>query len=175
MRNPVYAGKIYLPSFKEEEEMYVQGQHEPIIEEDLFWEVQSILDGRTPKNTKKTKQKDELPLRGFLECARCGGVLTGSGSRGKLGNRYFYYHCRNGCPERFQARKANAAFVDLLGKITAKHEAMDLYYEVLKDAFKDSDVERLKKVTNLKLEIDRNTERVNKAMQMMLDGELNST
>jgi site-specific DNA recombinase len=92
IHNPIYTGKIYIPSFKE-----------AIIDEQQFWEVQQILDGRTPKNTKKLKGKDELPLRGYLQCARCGNVLTGSASRRKLGTRYFYCYCREGCSERLKA------------------------------------------------------------------------
>jgi hypothetical protein len=48
----------------------VQGQHEPIISEALFYEVQDILDGRKRKIRQGTKivTHDTLSLRGFLIC-----------------------------------------------------------------------------------------------------------
>ena len=174
MRNPIYAGKIYIPAFKDEEEAHVEGRHEALIDEALFWEVQHILDGRTPDNKKRSKVKDELPLRGFLKCCRCGNILTGSASRGKLGGRYFYYHCREGCPERFKANLANESMVAFLRRISAKSEVIDLYYEILKDVFKESETTKDAKLKKVQEEIDKNSERINKAMQMMLDGGLDS-
>jgi site-specific DNA recombinase len=172
MRNPVYAGKIHLPAFKEETESYVQGKHESILDENLFWEVQDILNGRTPKNTTKKKMKDELPLRGFLQCPRCSGVLTGSASRGRLGKRYFYYHCRLGCPERFKAHLANDAVLNIFNQIQVKKEVIELYEDILKDIFKESNTDREKKLKGIQEEIDTNTKRINTAMQMMLDREM---
>jgi site-specific DNA recombinase len=172
MRNPVYAGKIHVPAFKDESEAYVQGQHESILEENLFWQVQEILDGRTPKNTVKKKMLDELPLRGFLQCPQCNGILTGSASKGKMGVRYFYYHCREGCPERFKAHLANDAIVEIFNGIQAKKEVIELYQDILKDIFKDSNTDRDKKLQGIQTEVDSNTKRINTAMQMMLDKEM---
>ena len=39
-RNPIYCGFIRLKAFKDEEEEVVQGIHEPIVNEELFYEVQ---------------------------------------------------------------------------------------------------------------------------------------
>ena len=46
IRNPVYCGRIFIPKFKDEESFIVQGQHEPLISEALFYAVQDVLDGR---------------------------------------------------------------------------------------------------------------------------------
>src|SRR5665213_993783 len=43
IRNPVYCGKIQVTQYKDEEKIIVQGQHEGIISEALFYEVQDVF------------------------------------------------------------------------------------------------------------------------------------
>jgi site-specific DNA recombinase len=40
IRNPVYCGKIFIPTHKDEESRFVKAQHEPIIPESLFFQQQ---------------------------------------------------------------------------------------------------------------------------------------
>ena len=175
MHNPIYAGKIFIPAFRDEEEATVQGLHEPLVDENTFWQVQDILNGRKPKTIRKAKQNVELPLRGFLRCAKCGSTLTGSASRGKLGTRYFYYHCRGGCPTRFHAKRANDEFAKLLSQISAKEEVMDLYHDILKEVFKENSKEKNCKGIKIKEEIDKNEKRIGEATQLMLDKQLDAS
>lgn len=44
IRNHIY-GKIFIPKYKDEEAMIINGQHEPLISEALFYKVQDVLDG----------------------------------------------------------------------------------------------------------------------------------
>ncbi|MEJ7680244.1 MAG: recombinase family protein [Segetibacter sp.] len=46
IRNPLYCGKIFIPKYKDEESFFVKGQHEPLISEALFYDVQDVLNGR---------------------------------------------------------------------------------------------------------------------------------
>jgi site-specific DNA recombinase len=66
VRNPVYCGKIVVHPFQDETRQLVEGQHEALISDELFNQVQQILDGR--KRTKGTKliSPEMLPLRGYL-------------------------------------------------------------------------------------------------------------
>ena len=119
IRNPVYCGKIFIPKHKDEESQLVKGQHEPIISEALFYEVQDILDGRGRKYRLKTVAAISLPLKGFLLCPICGKVLSGSASRGR--NKYYaYYHCFGGCTHRFRADHVNDRLTAELKKYTPK-------------------------------------------------------
>ena len=85
IRNPVYCGKIFIPPFQDEAGHFVTGQHEPLISEQLFDEVQDVIDGRKRNLSNKPKivSNDHLPLRGFVVCPKCNRMLTGSASRGK--------------------------------------------------------------------------------------------
>jgi len=89
LRNPVYCGLVFLPAYKDEEERFVKGTHEPIVSEYLFYDVQDVLDGkkRRVKSKSKFEAEENFPLRGFLQCPNCGGMLTDSSSKGK--SRYY--------------------------------------------------------------------------------------
>jgi hypothetical protein len=117
IRNPVYCGKIFIPKHKDEDSQFVKGQHEPIISEALFYEVQDILDGRERKYRLKTVAAVSLPLRGFLLCPVCGKVLSGRASRGRY-KYYAYYHCFGGCTHRFRADHVNELLTIELKKYT---------------------------------------------------------
>lgn len=55
LHNPFYIGKVRVPAYGDEPEKLVEGQHEAIITENVFYKVQDILDG---KKNKKIKQGD---------------------------------------------------------------------------------------------------------------------
>ena len=78
LRNPVYCGKIFLSAYKDEQKRYVQGIHQPIISEALFYEVQDCLDGKKKTYKTKVEVNNTFQLRGYLICPKCGKVLTGS-------------------------------------------------------------------------------------------------
>lgn len=118
VRNPLYCGKIFIPPYKEEKGYFVKGQHEPLISEKTFADVQDILDGRKRVVKPKIVAMDNLPLRGFLKCPKCDRMLTGSASKGKMGNYYYYYHCSSACGTRFKAETVNEAFVKQLRHLT---------------------------------------------------------
>ncbi|HXB08011.1 MAG TPA: recombinase family protein, partial [Puia sp.] len=82
IRNPVYCGKIIVPKYKNEEATQVKGLHEPLISEALFYEVQAVLNGRRRTYRTRMTVDEQIPLRGFLLCPRCGRNLSASASTG---------------------------------------------------------------------------------------------
>ena len=135
IRNPIYCGKIFKEKYKDEEAYFVQGQHEPIISNELFNKVQHILDGNKREELPSTKILSDvnLPLRGFLICPKCGRNLTGSASKGR-NNRYYYYHCLPSCGFRQKAEVANFIFEEGLQRLDM-NEVMKKY---LKKTFLDN-------------------------------------
>jgi ribosomal protein L37AE/L43A len=85
--------------------------YEPIVSEALYDQVQFVLTGSRRKHSYKVCAKHELPLRGFLNCPRCGNKLTGSASTGGTSIKHFYYHCTKGSKERVKADIINNAFL----------------------------------------------------------------
>ena len=174
IRNPLYCGKLLIAAYKDEEAHFVKSVHEALISEELFYNVQDILNGKKRPTVAGSKQKDELPLRGFLTCAKCGGQLTGSASKGKY-QRYFYYHCQPGCKERFRADDANDKLVAKLQEISAKKEALKLYRLILEKELKKSSRENTDDKQKIVTEINKNQERIDNAQKLMLDGQLDIT
>lgn len=127
IRNPVYCGKIFIPKYKEDESRFVRGQHEPIISEALYYQVQDVLDGRKRGQYKlKVASNATLPLRGFLICPQCNRLLTGSASKGHT-KYYSYYHCSDGCTCRFRADHVNTTLEYELKKYIPYSDMVSLY------------------------------------------------
>ncbi|GAA4930359.1 recombinase family protein [Mucilaginibacter defluvii] len=135
IRNPVYCGKIFLPKYRDEESRLLKASHEPLITEDLYYQVQDVLDGRKRSPYKlKVASVTSLPLRGFLVCPECGKILTGSISRGRS-NTYAYYHCFMGCRFRHRAEGVNDQFLQELRKYIPRSEMTTLYKIIIQEAW----------------------------------------
>ena len=173
LRNKVYMGMVHVPAYKDEPSVWIIGQHEPLIDEKLFYSVQEILLGRK-KNIplKNSRVRDELPLRGFLICPKCGRVMTGSASTGRHGNKFFYYHCSNGCKERQKANEVNKEFLNVLHSFKANPQALELYGNIIKQSLKENNSSvKLDLSTNTK-DIEKQKQRLLNARVLMLDGEI---
>jgi site-specific DNA recombinase len=171
IRYPLYCGQISVSKYKDEDAMLVQGQHAPIITKALFDSVQDIIHGRKRNVPTTNKQKDEFPLRGFLECKKCGRPLTASASKGN-GGFYNYYHCQIGCGERIKAEDANNEITNIINSISAKNNTIDLVKASAKTIFSKSHNFQKDNTSKQKLEIAKVENRINQAQQLMLDGEI---
>lgn len=173
LRNPIYYGKIFLPAYKDEKAMLVQGLHEPLITEDLFYEVQDVLDGRKRNTVSRYTAKEELPLRGFLECPRCGGNLAGSAAKGN-GGTYYYYHCQHGCKERVRAEEANDRFIKQLGKSMPKEKYLLLFERIAEHTYTQNTRHQANASKAIDAEIEKHQQRIANAQDLMTDGELSA-
>jgi site-specific DNA recombinase len=171
LRNPVYCGRIFIPSYKDERETTVKATHEPLISVELFEDVQEVLNGRKKNHPARHSLQEELPLRGFLQCPRCNKTLTGSASRGN-GGRYYYYHCLKGCGERVKADVINDRFVSELHGIKANENVIELFEQVMMDYAKQAGSDKTTALKQLQDETARNQTRINQAQQLLLDGSL---
>jgi site-specific DNA recombinase len=171
LRNPIYCGKIRIKASKNEDEEIVQGIHKSIISENLFYEVQNILDGRKKYKYKYATINETYPLRGHLICPRCEKELTGSSSLGN-GGKYYYYHCTKGCQERHTSEVINNSFELWLKNISMKPEIASLYVKVIEDVFKTNDGDRDLEIKKLRKLIDENTVMMEKTTKKYISDEL---
>ena len=169
IRNPVYYGKILIPRYKDEEAHLVQGQHEPIISEALFYEVQDVLDGNKRKERPKTKitSHDNLPLRGYLECPKCSRMITGSASKGSS-RLYFYYHCVSSCGFRHRSDKVNDLFVKELKKFVPHPAIVDLSKMIITEAYQAQFKQKQGGSKQILDEMDKVNQRLSKARELLL-------
>jgi site-specific DNA recombinase len=173
VRNPVYCGKVHIRKFKDEEAFFVQGQHEPIISETVFYEVQDIINGRSRKVNDATKIScdDKLPLRGFLICPRCSKMLTGSASKGRS-NYYYYYHCKMPCGFRLKAPEANNLFVRELKKFLPRPGMVEVYIPILQKAYNDQTAHMKNERGHILTQIEDLNSRLKNARNLFADGKM---
>ena len=171
IRNPMYCGKIFIPKHKDEESYMAPGQHEPLISEELYYDVQDILDGRKKIMRTKIFVDSHLPLRGFLLCPECGKLLTGSASKGR--NQYYrYYHCTSSCGVRFKAELVNEIIVDEIKRYVRPLPALRLYRDTISSVFKSRMQGQNSRVLELKAQLEDANNRLSKARDLLLSGDI---
>jgi site-specific DNA recombinase len=175
LRNRAYIGQIFVPTYKDESAYWVKAMHEPLIDEQTFYEVQDILIGRKKAlPTKYITQRDELPLRGHLGCPKCGRNLTGSASTGRNG-KFYYYHCNKGCKERLKAIEQNNFFISVFEKLRFHKEDITLLGEIMKQELKSNSKTSKTEILKINTEIEKQQTRLKNARVLMLDGEFTAS
>jgi len=88
LRNPLYVGKV-----RHNDDVFL-GEHEPIIDRDVFERVQRTLDLRaTGAGTRRPRRSESL-LTGLLRCLPCDAAMSTSHAYNHKKQRYRYYRCR---------------------------------------------------------------------------------
>lgn len=173
LRNKFYIGKIRVPAYKGEPEYYVNGEHEAIIDEETFYKVQEILDGKRKKTPKLSKAiNPDLYLRRFLICPVCGCALTGATSSGNGGKYTYYFCCSNQKHIRMRAENVNEEFARYTAQLKPNKTVLDLYNEILKDLQNERKGESKKEVVALQNELSTVQKRINSIEDKYLDGDL---
>lgn len=176
VKRSLYISKLVVPADGKEPAQIVQGIHEPLVSEDLFYKVQSLLStNRKARNKfipKYTKMRDEFPLRGILNCNSCGHTMTASSSKGKSGKKFGYYHCNHCKQQRASSKQTHEAFGKLLDGVTIEPNTVLLYNEVFDDMQNGSADQNKTEAKNLQKQLDQINERLIKSQDLMLDGKL---
>lgn len=171
LRNPVYCGRIYLCGYKDEVSRHVQGLHQPIISEALFYDVQDYLNGKKKMYRTKVGGMDTLHLRGHLICPKCGKILTGSASKGRNG-KYYYYHCISSCGTRFKAENANDLFSKELKKLIPRPGVIEIYKLVIQEEFKSTTKSQRADVKLVKEALEKASNELANARRLLLANEI---
>ena len=172
LRNPFYIGKIRVPAYGSDPEMIVEGKHEGIITEELFYKVQDMLNAKkkAPKLSKKINP--DLFLRKFLVCPVCGHALTGAESRGN-GGKYAYYNCCHDAKHlRKRAEVVNEGFAKYVGSLKPNETVLKLYENILEDIRKEQIADSLTEVEQLKAKMETFKKRIQRAKDLYLDGDM---
>ena len=166
IRNPVYCGKIFIPKYKDEEALFVQGQHEPLITEGLFYRVQDVLDGRARVYRPKIVTKEEFPLRGFFVCPKCHKKLTASKCKGRH-KYYYYYHCDLSCKYRMNSETANELFIENLKRYKPVPEIKKLYSAIIAETYREQARSGNENKTKLLAQINEYGKRLSNARDLL--------
>ena len=169
LENPIYAGKI-----KYSGEIY-QGNHEAIIDERIFEEVQRMLK-RNKKECKSIKQnKYDFLLRGLLRCGYCGSNLTTHYTL-KNGDKFFYYKCtriqhrdKTACLSKpLPAREFDNVMVESIGSMAKDNRLLKRILERSNRVVLNEIEELRKEEIKLEKEIERKSEEIRKLLNLFL-------
>ena len=108
--NPFYCGIV---STKMLDGKLVEGTHEKLISRELFLRVNQIrADAGGKFGVTHKKEREELPLKAFVKCSKCGRPYTGFIVKKK---NIYYYKCQTtGCRCNKNAEKLNGQFLQYL-------------------------------------------------------------
>lgn len=131
-RDKFYAGYVVSKKFGIDK----VGNHKPMIDEDMFYRVQAIIDGRSrTAGIKYQRQNPMFPLRSQVMCGKCGKPLTGAITRKRNGLTFPYYFCSSGKhyspsvdKERFEGE-----YLRFMSQAKPKKELVALFSEMVKE------------------------------------------
>jgi len=129
LTNPTYIGKIWyskrmstksghkMKNRPKEEWIIVKGNHEAIIDEEIFNSIQKVIksQGKTP-----VRVGSEYLLSGLVRCGKCDASMNGYSQRlfrCKQLKTYAYYKCHNATSKGKSVCKGNTIGKDMLEKL----------------------------------------------------------
>ena len=125
LRNRFYVGEI---SYNGE---VFRGEHDPIVEREVFNLVQSQLPGKKYHRARPGRRKYPYLLSGLVRCCCDPARHMRPASVKKKDKRYFYYKCTDsGCGCAINAEKLDAAVLDALRRVATDPEYIRECYDV---------------------------------------------
>lgn len=136
LRNSFYCGRVkhkYLNT-EGKSEKYIKGVQEPLISEEMFENVQKILEGNHGKY-EQVSETPKFPLKGYVFCAKDSHLLTGYTTKGND-----YYKCSvKGCKTNVKADKLHELYADSLKRYSLPEVIIPLFKEVLQNKFMEKE------------------------------------
>ncbi len=162
-RNPFYCGIVvsrFLPN------QVIEGNHPAIISQDLFLQVNGLLNVRNTRRNHNLDEDENLPLRRFAKCESCEKPLTGYKVKSK---GLYYYKCRTkGCGCNKSTKKMHDQFVHLLSHFELQDQFVPVFetscvmkkkIEERESYAKTDDVRVTKQLKSLQTKLDKVEER----------------
>ncbi len=156
--NPFYCGLItskMLPG------QIIEGRHEPLISRELFLAVHNIRKEKRTQGFVHQKENDNLPLKIFVKCDKCGTLLTGYLVKKK---GLYYYKCNTkGCKINRSAKAMHEMFRSVLKTFRIGKEEFGIIKLQLEEqmaVFFRSQIEEAKLMKNKLAETKRKLEAI---------------
>ena len=168
-RNKFYAGKIV----SKKHGLEVQGQHTPMITEELFYKVQSVIDGRlriAPNLSRRVLDNEDFPLRRIVRCSICKEPFTGAWSKGHT-RMYGYYFCQSRCymGKSMPVDTVESEVALTLTKLSLKPQTRDLIATYLRKTYQL----RLGPLLKMRNQADTELKRLYELRQALIQKNLN--
>lgn len=171
LSNPVYIGKVKVKAFNDDPEMVVEGLHDSIIDEELFNRVQQIKKGRKKGLQINKKVTTEFYLKGLLICPKCGKLMGGNCSTGKMKVSYEYYHC-NHCNIRYKPSQVHNDLNSRISMFKPKEEVLELFEAIKKEYKSSQSTFKKDEIKELDLKLEKLKSKLNKLEDDYLDNKI---
>ena len=173
LRKPVYCGWVCPPSM---EDLRVKGQHEPIVSEELFEQVQQVLSGKRLSAAPKRKNNPAVPLKWFVKCEVCGTPLTGGFVKGRT-KKYVRYWCRKkSClAVKLSKEKLESEFVALLRRLRPTPETVAAFPKIAAKVWAEKQGDAEKTINKLKARLEEQKRLKAELLKAKLRGEVSQS
>ncbi len=154
------------------------GRHQPMVSRAEFDEAQSYL--RSAITTRPARHS--FPFSGAIRCSKCGCAVVAEQKEkqnlesGRI-KTYIYYHCsgNRGCAKQsVSERYVQELFRETIDRIALSSATQEWLSSALRDALERESTETGRTIDELQQEIRRGEARVNRLIEMRIDGELDS-
>jgi site-specific DNA recombinase len=174
LRNPLYAGWVTLPSDETFER--VRGLHEPLVSQELFDDVQAVMDGRKTGAAPRRKLNPAFPLKHFVKCDSCGVPLTGGFCAGRS-KRYAYYWCRNPACQvvKLKGEHLEADFLALLQRLRPAPGDVENFSKMAAKVWASAQGDAAKEARRLEARLENQKQRKRKLLDSMLEGTISNS
>lgn len=164
LRNRIYTG-----TFEWLGKLYA-GSHEPLVSQDVWDNVQEVLDGRSAANVRADPA--QFAFTGLMTCGHCGCAMVAEIKKAK----YIYYHCsrfKGKCPEKYVRQEVlEERFSELMRQLTFPVWVFEEVQNVLRDGHQAEQRERDEARQRLSAEADRLQRRLDILYADRVDGRI---
>ena len=132
LRQPIYCGTIVSKLTNGRE---VAAKFTGLVSRAVWDRVQAVLAGRSVVAKPRERTREDLPIKGLIQCGHCGTRLTGSFSKGRNG-RHGYYHCWRCGGVRVPKTALETIYADYLDSVTLRTSGvMRLFRAIILDVW----------------------------------------
>ena len=165
-KNPIYCGLLAHNLLDGE---IIEGKHPKIVSKELFLKVNGIQ-ANNNKNYKQNKLNDNLPLKGFTKCDKCGNPMTGYIVKAK---GLYYYKCKTiGCKNNKSTKQLHEQFEQLLGRYQIGEKYIAPLLQQMRYTFEYFTKPNKENVATLKYNLKTINEKIEKIEERFVMGEI---
>ena len=117
------------------------GNHQKLIDKDVFYKCQGILKGTNrAESISRNQASESFPLRHFAICAFCGRPLTAYFATGRWGGKFPYYRCYNkvcSSKKSLAKKQVEEDFFQYLGETIPKDKFLKGFKAVILDVWEE--------------------------------------
>ncbi|QGY45859.1 resolvase [Maribellus comscasis] len=165
--NPFYCGLItskMLPG------QVIEGRHESLISKELFLAVHNIRQEKRTQGFVHDRDNENLPLKVFTKCDKCGQTMTGYLAKKK---GIYYYKCRTkGCRVNRSAKGMHELFRNVLKTFQIGKEEVDIIKVQLEEQMSVFFKSQMENATSLKAKLTETRKKLNAIEERFVVGEI---